>query len=237
MATKPRNFQTNLYYHVYNCGVEKRKIFQTLHDYRRFLETIAFYQHDQKISYAQLMELDAEAQAAYNLLNPKGLETLRVKLLAYCLMPNHFHFLIKLFRDGGISSFLADIQNSHTRFFNLKNERIGSLLQGPYKAKEIAGEESLIQVTRYIHLNPMIPSHRKGQQGDSTDEVDKIASVENYSYSSYREWLNPDSAKLVDRDEALRWLEVFGGREKYREFVKAKIEGGSESLIGDLTLE
>ncbi len=234
MASKPRNFQTNLYYHVYNCGVEKRKIFQTQHDYRRFLEIIAYYQHDQKISYAQLMELDAEAQSAYNLLNPKGLETLRVKLLAYCLMPNHFHLLVQPFREGGISSFLADIQNSHTRYFNLKNDRVGSLLQGTYKAKGIADEESLIQVTRYVHLNPIVSSYRKE---NSTDEVDKIASVENYPYSSYREWLNPDNSVLVDPEELLQWLKVFGGREKYREFVKAKIGGGAESLIGDLTLE
>ncbi len=77
-----------------------------------------------------------------------------VDILAYCLMPNHFHFLLRQLTDKGISKYLGNLQNSYTRYSNTRNERDGSLFLDQFKAKLITTDEQLIHVSRYIHLNP-----------------------------------------------------------------------------------
>lgn len=229
MATKPRLFNPNFYYHIYNCGVEKRDVFVTERDYFRFLETIAFYLHDQRISYSQYQDLKEDARQLYDLGNPKGSETLRVKLLSYCLMPNHFHLLLKPVKEGGITQFISDISNSHTRYFNIKNERIGGLFQGTFKSKEISSDESLFQVSRYIHLNPLMSS--------KTNPWGALKHPEDYPFSSYAEWTNPKGSSLVCQEEVSEWVKLVGGRAGYKEFVRSKIDADSRLGIEDLVLE
>ncbi len=217
MPTKPRNFDPRLYYHIYNRGVEKRTIFLNAVDYQRFLGTVDYYLYEQKICYAQYQDLDNEAKNAYNHLNPKGLETPRVMILACCLMPNHFHLLIKPVREDGITRFSSDLANSYTRYFNIKNERAGNLFQGTFQAKDISDEASLLQLSRYIHLNPPNPY--------------------TYPYSSYQDWINPRNPKLVDRTELNTWLKIAGGVESYKAFVDSKIDQNPALGIEDLVLD
>lgn len=215
MATKSRRFDPNYFYHIYNCGVEKRTIFLDEKDYQRFLETLSYYLYDQKLSYAQFKNLPLEEQGRYYLLHPRTTGKQRVKLLAYCLMPNHFHLLLKPARKNGATVLVADLANSYTKYFNVKNQRLGNLLQGTFKAKEIDNEESLLQVSRYIHLNPVFSS--------KTNPQGKLKSPSAYPFSSYDEWVVAGRTGLVDQEELTAWLKVFGGREGYRDFVEAKI--------------
>lgn len=230
MTSKPRNFDPNLYYHIYNCGVERRRIFLNKRDYQRFLDTIAYYLHDQLLSYADFQRLPLKARIYHFQTNPKGSETQRVKLLTYCLMPNHFHFLLKPTREDGITKFISDISNSYTKYFNIKNKRIGGLLQGTFKAKEITSEPSLLQVSRYIHLNP-ISSSQTNPKGS------KIKSPEEYPYSSYRAWIGLLKSSFVDQKELSSWTEFAGGNKKYQDFVESKIGQNPALGIEDLTLE
>lgn len=235
MTSKPRNFDPNLYYHIYNCGVEKRSLFLNKRDYQRFLDTIAYYLHNQTLSYADFQRLPPKARVFHLQTNPKGSEsseTQRVKLLAYCLMPNHFHFLLKPAKEVGITKFISDISNSYTKYFNIKNKRVGGLLQGTFKAKEIAGDASLLQVSRYIHLNP-ISSSQTNLKGSS------IKKPEEYSYSSYTEWIALDLQKplLMDQEELSSWIKLAGGTKRYRDFVESKINQNPALGIEDLTLE
>ncbi|MEK7165927.1 MAG: transposase, partial [Patescibacteria group bacterium] len=77
-----------------------------------------------------------------------------IDILAYVLMPNHFHFLLRQTKDGGISKFIGQFQNSYTKFFNIKLNRDGSLFLDQFKANLIQDEENLLHIHRYIHLNP-----------------------------------------------------------------------------------
>ena len=79
-----------------------------------------------------------------------------VDIGAYCLMPNHFHILLQQLQDNGISTFVRKLLNSYTRYFNTKNERIGPLFQGQFKAVRVESDEQLLHLTRYIHLNPLV---------------------------------------------------------------------------------
>lgn len=233
MPTKPRFFDLNFYYHIYNCGIEKRNVFLTNRDYQRFLETVEFYLHEQRISFAQFQNLNADAKQTYRDLNPKGLETLRVKLISYCSMPNHFHLVLKPAKESGLTNFLSDLANSYTRYFNLKNKRIGALFQGPFKAKEISSEESLLQLTRYVHLNPSL-SPKTSLNGSLRPE--------NYPLSSYRDWiglcsLNPKGLNLLDFEEISKWVGLAGGQAAYKEFVEAKTDRNPALGVEDLILE
>ena len=231
MATKPRFFDPHLYYHIYNCGVEKRNIFVAESDYPHFLETIDFYLYDQSIGFAPFRRLDEEAKRIYVQQHPRSPENLRVKMAAYCLMPNHFHFLIKPVEEDSITRFISDISNSYARYFNIKNERIGSLFQGPFKSKEILSEESLLQVSRYIHLNPV---------ASSKTNPDSMLKPEDYSYSSYASWIsetNLEGLLTIDWDEVSKWVNLAGGAEKYRKFVESKINTDPSRGIEDMILE
>lgn len=231
MATAPRFFDPNLYYHIYNCGVEKRDIFLTDRDYFRLMKTVNFYRHNQRICYAQFQGLSREAREAYLQRNPKDLNTLRVKIISYTLMPNHFHFLLKPVKEDGITQFIADISNSHTRYFNIKNKRIGGLLQGTFKAKEISSDESLLQVTRYIHLNSIM---------SSKTNPDRTLKLEDYRFCSYPDWTFKPNSKgsiLTDQKEISDWVELAGGREAYRKFVEARMDRNPKIGIEDLVLE
>lgn len=223
MATKPRRFDPNYFYHIYNCGVEKRTIFLDEKDYQRFLETLSYYLYDQKLSYAQFKNLPLEGQRLYSLSHPRTSDNRRVKLLVYCLMPNHFHLLLKPVKKNGVTVFVADLTNSYTKYFNIKNQRLGNLLQGTFKAKEIDTEESLLQVSRYIHLNPIFSS--------KTNPQGKLRSPSAYPFSSYDEWVLDRRMGLVDQEELTAWLKVFGGRESYRDFVEAKIDTSSPPTL------
>lgn len=233
MATRPREFDPFFYYHVYNCGVEKRSIFETDGDYQRFLDLISFYLYDQNLCYAEYRELSEQAKKNYHDRYPKGLDKLRIKLLAYCLMPNHFHFVLKQSQFDGITKFISDISNSHTRYFNLKNDRIGRLFQGTFKAKEVNNEPSLMQIVRYIHLNPCESKH--------TNPFGTLQ-PKDYAFSSYSEWLrilDPKGLVLVNRDEVSRWVHYMNGPTEYREFVESKVAMPGYSALGveDLVIE
>ncbi|MEK7611633.1 MAG: transposase [Patescibacteria group bacterium] len=217
MSSKPRHINTNLYYHVFNCGVEKRTVYLSRYDYNRFLETLSYYTRDQRLGYAHFLLLKPEDKSLYILANEITQErSARVKIIAYCLMPNHFHLLIKPVRSEGVAAFVADVSNSYTRYFNLKYNRIGSLLQGTFKATEVDSGESFLQVSRYIHLNP-IRSYYTNPDG-------KIRKPEDYPYSSYSEWVQPENNSLCDGPEIGKILGTSPKRENsYREFVEGSL--------------
>lgn len=164
-------------YHVFNLGVEKRPTFTDKNEYDRALMTLDFYRHEGvSASLAQILKLDCEKRNFFlSQLTKRGKRL--VDILGYCLMPNHFHLLIKQLVNEGISSFVGNFSNSYTRYFNTKHDRIGHLFQGVFKAVKIEDDEQLIHVLRYIHINPVVSSVIR--------EID----IDSYSYSSFPEYL------------------------------------------------
>lgn len=162
-------FVNDYYYHVYNRGVEKRTIFNNRWDYSRFLDLLGYYRNfPQPIKFSDFRRGMRKLQPIQN---QKELIT----IYAYCLMPNHFHLLLKQENNQGITKFLKQITNSYTRYFNTKYDRIGPLLQGTFKAKLIETDEYLLQLSKYIHKNPIKLSNWNH---------------EHYHYSSYKYYLS-----------------------------------------------
>ncbi|MFH1896095.1 MAG: transposase [bacterium] len=213
MATKPRYFETRFAYHVFNCGTAKRSIFRKTHDYQKFLSVVSFYTHQQAIKLSRFNTLDVSDQKKYLNDNPRNSETKRISLLAFCLMPNHFHFLIRPCTGGNLSTALSDIANSYTKYFNKRYKRMGRLFQGPFKSKKLEGDGNVLNVSRYIHLNPVLSSKTNPEQ--STDRLFS------YPYSSYINWTKDFShSDIVDATRLKNWVKLAGGQEKYKQFVK-----------------
>src|SRR3989304_848672 len=150
MARRTTPLVTNEIYHIFNRGVEKREIFLDRLDYQRFINVTWYY------TVPEVSKYSLSSSTSGN--TPRGWKTggvrKKVEIICYCLMPNHYHFLLRQEETSGVSSFISLIQNSYTRYFNTKYKRIGPLFQGPFKAVRVETEEQLLHLSRYHNLNP-----------------------------------------------------------------------------------
>lgn len=203
-------FSNNEIYHVFNLGVEKRPTFTNKREYDRAMLALNFYQYRKtSAGLAQILNLDFEKRNFFlSQLFKKG-EKL-IEFIGYCLMPNHFHLLIRQLKDDGIVDFVSNFSNSYTRYFNTKNERIGPLFQGAFKAVKIEDDEQLIHVLRYIHINPVVSSVIR--------EID----LENYPYSSFSEYVGKKEG-FCGKELILGY---FSSIDKLREFTYDQVDYG-----------
>lgn len=223
MATVRKiTFVNDYIYHVFNRGIERRSIFTNKREFERAQELIKFYKHKETpIRFSRFIKLAEDVRNNI----PKTLyksERL-VDILAYCLMPNHFHFMLKQNTDRGISTFISNFANAYTKYFNTKNQRSGPLLEGVFKAVLVESEEQLIHLSRYIHLNPI---------ASSIIGADKL---DYYAWSSYPEYLSLSNNEICQKSKI---LEMFKSVEEYQKFVNDQIEYTKKlEAIKHLTLE
>lgn len=163
-------------YHVFNRGVERRPIFTDRREFERAIELIRYYRFAKiPMRYSTLNKLpEAIRQSIWQRLEKEA--RYEVGIIAYCLMPNHFHLLLRQVTNQGISRFIANISNGYTKFFNTRHKRVGPLLQGTFKAVRAETDEQLLHLTRYIHLNP------------ATSFLVQTDELEQYQWSSLPEY-------------------------------------------------
>ncbi len=206
-------FVNDQVYHVYNRGVEKRPVFMNKREYTRAVETVKFYRFaDLPIRLSKFLVIpEKEKDALFKNIveNHKKL----VDVLSYCLMPNHFHFLLRQKHKNGISTFIANITNSYTKYFNTKHERVGPLFQGLFKAVWVENEEQLIHLTRYIHLNPV------------SSFIIKPEELHDYTWSSYSEYISKTDHGICDTGTV---LSSFSSVKKYIDFVMDQVSYAQE---------
>lgn len=137
-------FAIGEFYHIYNRGVDKRKIFSDKSDLSRFLKSMDIFNSIDPV------ESLREATVAKI---KKGKENRIVKFIAYCVNPNHYHFIVEQIREGGISEFMKRLNGGYTWYFNKKHKRSGVLFQGVFKSKHINSNEYLLHLSAYVNLN------------------------------------------------------------------------------------
>lgn len=199
-----RSFAESSYYHVFNRGVEKRTIFEDPEDFKIFKYYIFVY----------LAPLEKVLAIYPNLplrLRPKNLSN-ELDLITYCLMPNHFHLLLKQTTKDAISKFMQRITDGYTRYFNNKNKRVGSLVEGPFKAAHIDSDNLLLHISRYIHLNPLVSGLIKDD-------------LQSYPWSSFPAYLNQNQDNLIKKDEILNH---FASTKDFEKFVLDQAEYAKE---------
>ncbi|MEK9155971.1 MAG: hypothetical protein AAB360_01550 [Patescibacteria group bacterium] len=191
MAQASRIFLNGSLYHIYNRGVEKRTVFLDDADFRHFLLTLSFYQ--------QLNSAGKLSKSGYALVDRAP--ELKFNVVAYCLMPNHFHLILKQLAEGGVRRGLSDILNSYTRYFNMKYGRVGPLFQGTFKSVCILTDEQFVHVLRYVLLNPFAGG--------------LVKDFGQYRWSSFREYLD-NSGLICNFDEI---NSRFSTKESFKTFV------------------
>lgn len=147
--------QTSETYHIFNRSVANQIIFINSRDYQRFLDLAEYYRFEHPpVRFSEYNRLSLAAKQHY--FEQFAHQHLKlVNILAFCWMPNHFHMLLTQLRNGGIATFVSQIQNGYAKYFNIKTKRFGALFQSMFKAVRIETDEQLVHVARYIHLNPL----------------------------------------------------------------------------------
>jgi putative transposase len=212
-------FAEGEFYHLYNRGVDKRVVFTTAEEYRRFIAYLFLLNDTEVIRVDAVLKSSNGPDWKAKPSNPL------VALGAYCLMPNHFHLYATPLVDGGVSKFMQRLQTAYTMYFNQKHERSGALFQGTFKARDVNSDAYARYLFSYIHLNPAKITEPKWQEFGSR-ELRKLSTFARmYPYSSLREYLGAEhiitdpskfpeylrSRKDVDEhiDEWLRLREEF----------------------------
>lgn len=193
-------------YHVFNRSVARQPIFLNKNDYQRALELINYYRypHYPALRFSHFKRLPSKTREEI-LENLAKSQKTTFEILAFCIMPNHIHFLMKPLQDNSLSLFMRDFQHGYSKYFNLKHNRSGSLFQSMFKAKRIETDEQLVHVSRYIHLNP------------TSSFIINTSSLEGYPWSSFREYLG--TYNPPDMTTTKQILNYFRSKEEYKKFV------------------
>lgn len=183
MARPLRIEYEGAFYHVTARGNERRKIYWNDRDYEKFKEYLK----------------DAQVKYGY-------------RLHCYVLMTNHYHLLIET-PEGNLSQVMHYINGSYTTYINKKRNRSGHLLQGRYKAILVEHDRYLLELSRYMHLNPV--------------RAKMVAHPAEYRQSSYNSYVSRSVEDIVYRDLIIEMMgnKGQGGAKKYREFVEEGIGG------------
>lgn len=177
-------FAPDEYYHLYNRGTEKRTIFLSDSDYRRFQSLLYLCNRS---AAADLKTQGRTLEEVVSLGSPGG-ETL-VDVCVYCLMPNHFHLLVRAKSEDGISQFMQKLLTGYTMYFNKRKERNGVLFQGKFKARHADTDTYLKYLIAYIHLNPVKLIDPEWKERGITNLSATEEYLHKYRYSSYLDHL------------------------------------------------
>ncbi|MCD5384607.1 MAG: transposase, partial [Candidatus Pacebacteria bacterium] len=181
-------FEEGEYYHVYNRGVDKRKIFFSEGDWNHFM-WLLFARNSEGHIRAPRKKPQANGQRGSLTILPMDAnrETL-VDICAYALMDNHFHLLLKEKQEGGISKFMGKLLTAFALYMNTKYDRTGPLMCRPFRAKHIDSDEYLRWVISYIHLNPVDQVEPKWKEFGVSSLKETQEFLSKYKYSSYSDY-------------------------------------------------
>lgn len=197
-------FSENEFYHLYNRGVDKRTVFESDSDQKRFALLLYLCNGNTPVRFENLpfWKGPTSSELIKTVFSEKT-DTRIVALGAYCLMPNHFHLLAREITKGGISIFMHKLSTAYTMYFNNSRKRAGSLFQGPFKAKHANSDGYLKYLFSYIHLNPvkLTEPNWKERGIQNLQKAEKF--LLSYPYSSFLDYLGVkrEFAKILNREQ------------------------------------
>ena len=205
-------------YHIFNRGVNKQDIFFTKNNYTQFLDAAHHYlTKTGKFSYEKLKPKNDDPGS----LGSSGEQEQKIEILAYVLMPNHFHFLIRQIKDLGVTSFMQHLTNSYSHYLNIKYKRVGPLFQGRFKNVLVESDEQLVHLSRYIHLNPVVSG--------------LVFHPKDYPWSSFLSYVSDQESQLPNPKFI---LSRFPSKNRYQSFVLDQVDYAIElEKIKHLTFE
>lgn len=193
-----KHYGVEQFYHVYNRGVNKTTIFQEDADKLYFLGLLKQF-------------LGSEgASDRFGRERPNYAD--EVDLVAYCLMNNHFHFLVYLKETNGLEKLMRSLMTSYSMYFNRKYARTGGLFEGRFLASRVTTDAYFWHVSRYIHLNPLDAAQRY--------ETYPFSSLGYFRGEKHASWVHPEH--LVENDEERQdYIEGLAETEEYHRLQHA----------------
>lgn len=197
-------------YHVFNRGIDFRTTFSGLREFKRAQLLAHYYRFKTPpVRFSKFISLTKDIRDKW-ISDLTSADDKLVEVLAYCFMDNHFHFLLKQLTPNGISKFMANFQNSYTRYFNTKHERVGPLFLDQFKAVRIGTDEQLVHVSRYIHLNPL-----------TAYLVKEFEDLKTYKWSSFSEYIGVPFLELTQPSEVMGF---FKNKKSYEKFLSDQVD-------------
>lgn len=181
-------------YHVYNRGVARNDIFSSNKDYELYLWRL----REQVLSAP--LPLPKKTSYRRKVFPPDCFQ-----LLAYCLMPNHFHWLIRQLGNIPVSELLLRVMTGYSKVFNIKYDRVGSLFQDQFKAVRVETDEELLWLSAYIHQNPKVAGI--------------VEDLHEWPWSSYLDYVGGREGSLIDTSFILGFPEMACSPTTYKDFV------------------
>ncbi len=221
----------NGYYHIYNRGVEKRKIFEDEQDYAVFLSYFKAYLLPKNIEQlqSQLSNPNISWKERDKITRLMRLNNFynEIKLLCFSLMPNHFHLLVRQKSINGIDMFIRSLNTRYVMYFNKKYKRVGPLYQGVYKAVLVETDEQLVHLSGYIHRNSL-GLRKTNLQGETLRVLTRQP-------SSLPEYLKIRNSEWVSTTEILSFFSRKSKNLSYEKFVIGY--DSPDPIIQSLTLD
>jgi len=189
MSIRKTNFAQGEYYHIYNRGNSKQKIFRDKEDYLRFISLLYISNTDESFNF-----YDLNKNSKLNVFQIER-SNLLVNIGSFCLMPNHFHILITQIGDGGISKFMQKLSTAYSMYYNKKYKRTGGLFEGKFKSQHVETDRHLKYLFSYIHLNPVKLIQKDWKEKGINDKEKVLNYLSKYPYSSYLDFTEDKRAQ------------------------------------------
>ena len=215
-------------YHIYNRGVDKRDIFLEDQEYSRFLRAIA--------EFNSTLSAESRYYKTKHLVNLQEIGSPAdsiplVEILAFTLLSNHYHFLLRQIAPNGISEFMKKLGIGYTLYFNTKHKRSGSLFQGKFKSVHVAREAYAMYIPHYIHLNVLdvlSPGWKDASVAFSEELFEKM---KNYPWSSLGYYLGGKRYKQILATDTINELLPGGVGKAYENSLKESLVGEARPLV------
>lgn len=248
-------FAIGEYYHVYNRGNRKEVIFYEEKDMWRFLQILRFFNDSHSsIHFLRNFNLgsseslsksgfDNAPETVFELGWPRNLPERNplVKILCYCLVPNHFHLLLKEIRKDGISKFMQKTGTGFSKYSNIKYQNVGRIFQGPYKIKLVKEQKYLQHLVVYIQLINALELFPGGVEEALKNPKKAMEFADNYIFSSHRDYIGLRRSLIVEKDILEK---IFPTPSIYKQFAHQTLLGkilpdrkNIYQFLGNLTLE
>ena len=223
---RKESFKNNGIYHIYNRGVDERDIFLNEDDFRRFLDFAKVYRYKN----LRLRSLGKKKSTKRSLANLDQAIKPMVEILAYVLVKNHFHIILRQLAKDGITKFMHKLGSLYTLWFNEKHTRTGRLFEGSFKAISVPEDTYLFYLSFYIHLHPaeFITPKLKGGKIRNRDEI--IIVMEEYRWSSYPVYLEKRKDELLNTKFILDYFKRPNSNsiEEYKKFIEGGLDEGDK---------
>jgi len=181
---------TGEYYHIYNRGIDKRVIFKSGKDYKRFMMLLYLANSDDSFRFDVILNNQHKIFSEILVID-RG--QLLVSIGVWCLMTNHFHLLIRQEVDGGITKFMRKLGVGYSMYFNIKYQRTGALFGGLFKSKLIGVNDNYMRhLFGYIHINSLEIGFPNWEEQIKRPSADMKKFLESYRYSSYSDYIGID---------------------------------------------